>query len=88
MLSLFHQQMKNFCEKHQHREWRAVFVGVWSLNLSQLSLDLQKDEYLCSFLEVVPKLVICHLLQPVVRLLPRLAVAVPLLLPKNSLQHH
>ena len=43
---------------------------------SHLLLDRQKDEYLCSFLEAVLSLVICHLLQPVVRLLLRLAAAV------------
>ena len=60
--------MKNFCEKqHQHREWRAVFVDVWSLTFfSHLLLDRQKDEYLCSFLEAVPRLVIRHSLQPLV----------------------
>ena len=41
---------------------------------SHLLLDQQKDEYLCSFLEAVPRLVIRHLLQPVVQLLLRLAV--------------
>ena len=31
-IGLFNQQMKNFCEKqHQHRQWWAVFVDVWSL---------------------------------------------------------
>jgi len=41
-----------------------------------LLLDRQKDEYLCSFLEVVSRLVIHHLLQPVVRLLLRVVVVV------------
>ena len=69
---------------------------------SHLLLDQQKDEYLCSFIETVPRLVIRHLLQPVFRFLLRLAVVVaaaaaaaaaaatavdPLLLPPpNSLQ--
>jgi len=53
---------------------------------SHLLLDLQEDEYLCSFLEAVPRLVILrHLLQSVVHLLLRLATVVvafvPLLLP-------
>ena len=39
---------------------------------SHLLLDQQKDEYLCSFLEVVPRLVTRHLLQPVFRLVLRL----------------
>jgi len=43
---------------------------------SQLLLDQQKDEYLCSFLEAVPRLVIHHLLQPVVQLLLTLVVFV------------
>ena len=30
---MFHQQMKNFCEKHQHRQWWAVFVDLWSLTI-------------------------------------------------------
>jgi len=57
---------------------------------SHLLLDLQKDGYLCSFLEVVPRLVIRHLLQPVLRLLLRLAVVVIflLLLLQNLLQNH
>jgi len=42
---------------------------------SNLLLDRQKDEYLCSFLEVVPRLVICHSSQPVFRCLLRLAAA-------------
>jgi hypothetical protein len=67
----------NFCEKQQRRQWRAVFVDVWSLFVSYLLLGQQKDEYLCSFFEAVPSFVIlCHLLQPVVHLLLRLAVAV------------
>jgi hypothetical protein len=38
-------------------------------------LNQQKDEYLCSFLDVVSSLVVPHhLLQPVVHLLLRLAV--------------
>ena len=67
----------SFCEKqHQPRQWRAVFVHVWSPFFSHLLLGRQKDEYLCSILEVVPSFVIlCHLLQPVVHLLLRLAVA-------------
>jgi hypothetical protein len=29
---MFHQQMKNFCEKqHQHIQWLAFFVDLWSL---------------------------------------------------------
>ena len=56
----------------------------WENNfMVHLLLDRQKDEYLCSFLEAVPMLVISHLLQPVVRLLLRPAAArvvvVPLL---------
>jgi len=59
---------------------------VWRLTFfSNLLLDRKKDEYLCSFLEVVPRLVICHSLQPVIRCLLRLAAAVviepPLLSP-------
>jgi len=43
---------------------------------SHLSSDQQKDEYLCSFLEAVPKLVILRQsLQLVVRLLLRPAAA-------------
>ena len=42
---------------------------------SHLLQDLQKVEYMCSFHEVVPRLIICHLLQPVVRLLLRLVAA-------------
>jgi hypothetical protein len=39
-------------------------------------LGQQRDEYLCSVLEVVPSFVIlCHLLQPVFHLLLKLAVA-------------
>ena len=38
-------------------------------------LDQQKNEYLCSILEAVPRLVISHMLQPVVRLLLRPATA-------------
>ena len=30
-IGLFHQHKKSFCEKHQHRQWPAVFVDVWSL---------------------------------------------------------
>jgi len=41
---------------------------------SHLLLDWQKDEYLCSFLEAVPRLVIHHLLQPVFLFLLRLVV--------------
>jgi len=41
---------------------------------SHLLLDWQKDEYLSSFLEAVPRLVIHQLLQPVVRLLLRFVV--------------
>jgi hypothetical protein len=60
-----------------------------------LSLDRQKDEHLCSFLEPVPKLVILsHSLQPVVLLLRPAAAAaeavvvVPLLLfPQIRLQN-
>ena len=40
---------------------------------SHFLLDGQKDEYLCSFLQAVPRLVIHHLLQPVFRFLLRLA---------------
>ena len=54
---------------------------------SHLFLDRQKDEYSCSLLEAVTKLVIGHLLQPMIRLLLRLAVAV-VPLPQNHLQHH
>ena len=43
---------------------------------SHLLLDQHKDEYLCSFLEAVPRLVIHHLLQSVFRLLLRLVVVV------------
>ena len=55
-----------------------------------LLLDWQKDEYLCSFLEAVSRLVISHSLQPVVWLLlrPAAAAVVPPLLPQNNLQHH
>jgi len=57
------------------------------------------DEYLCSFLDVVPRLVILHhFLQPLVHLLLRLVAAaaaaaavfvvvVPLLLPQTGLQY-
>ena len=41
---------------------------------SHLLLDWQKNEYLSSFLEAVPRLIIHQLLQPVVRLLVRLVV--------------
>ena len=41
---------------------------------SHLLLDRQKDEYFCSFLEAVPRLAFRHMLQPIVRLLLRLAV--------------
>jgi len=66
---------------------------------SHLLLDRQKDEYLCSFLEVVPRLVIHHLLQPVFLFLLRLVVVVvvggggggggvgPLLLPPQNSQN-
>jgi len=48
---------------------------VWSLTFfSYRLLDRQKDEYLCSFLEAVPRLVIHHLLQPVFLFLLRLVV--------------
>ena len=68
------------------RGWKNNFV----VHLLLDRLDQQKDEYLCSFLEAVPRLVISHLLQRVVQLLlrPTAAAAVPLLLhPQNSLQH-
>ena len=42
---------------------------------SHLLLDWQKVEYLCSFLEAVPRMVVHHLLQLVVWLLLRLAAA-------------
>jgi len=42
--------------------------------LPQLLLDQQKDKYLCSFPEAVPRLVIHHLLQPVFLFLLRLVV--------------
>jgi len=50
------------------------------------------DEYLCPFLEVVPRLLILrHFLQPVVHLLRLVAAAVvfvvPLLLPQTGLQY-
>jgi len=68
---------------------------------SHLLLDRQKDEHLCSFPEAVPRLIICHLLQPVFRFLLRLVVVVIvvvggggvvvdpllLLLPQNSHQN-
>ena len=44
-------------------------------------LDQQKYEYLCSFLEAVPRLVISHLVQPVVRLLLRSAAATSVVVP-------
>jgi hypothetical protein len=32
-VGLFHQQLKNFCEKqHQRRQWTAIFVDMWSLS--------------------------------------------------------
>ena len=43
---------------------------------SHLLLDWQKDEYLCSFLEAVPRWVICHMLQPVFQFLLRVVVVV------------
>ena len=43
------------------RRWKCNFMV-------HLLLDQQKVEYLCSFLEAVPRLVISHLLQPVVQL--------------------
>jgi len=63
--------MNNFCEN----------INTNSVKLSLLmcgaSFIFTKDEYLCSFLDAVPRLVIlCHLLQPVVSLLLRLAVVV------------
>jgi len=66
--------MKNFCEKHQHRQWRAVFVDVWSLTFFHTFCWSDK-RMKSSFLEAVPRLVICHLLQPVFQLLLRLAAA-------------
>ena len=45
----------------------AVRSRRWKYNfMFHLLLDWQKDGYLCSFLEVVPRLGISHLLQPVV----------------------
>jgi hypothetical protein len=43
------------------RRWRNNFMV-------HLLLGRQKDEYLCSYLEAIPSLVIRHLLQPVVQL--------------------
>ena len=65
---------------------------------SHILLDRQKDEYLCSFLEAVPRLAIRQFLQPVFRFLLRLVIVVvvvvdvdPFLLlpppPQNGLQN-
>ena len=43
---------------------------------SHFLLDRQKDEYLCSFLEVVPRLAVRHLLRPMVILLRLIVVVV------------
>ena len=61
-----------------HRQWWAVFVDMRASRFfSHLLLDRQKGEYLCSFPEVVPRLVIlCHLLQPVVHHLLKLFVII------------
>ena len=58
------------------RRWKNNFMVL-------LLLDRQKDEYLCSFLEAVSRLVISHLLQAVVRLplRPAAAATVVVLLP-------
>jgi hypothetical protein len=95
-IGLFNQKMKNFCEiQHQHGGELYLLMCGASL-FSNLLLDRQKDEYLCSFFEVFPMLVIRHSSQPVFRYLLRLAAAVvvvvvfvePLLLPpQNTLQN-
>ena len=51
-------------------------------------LDQQKDEYLCSFLEAVPRFGISHLLQPLVRLLVRPATAASVVVPLYLLLLH
>ena len=53
------------------RRWKNNFM----VHLLLYPLDRQKDEYLCSNLKAVPRLVISHLLQPVVQLLLRPAAA-------------
>jgi len=75
-VGLFNQQMKNFCEKHQCRQWLAVFIDVWRSLFFTPFAGPTKDEYLSYFLEVVPRLVIPQMLHPVVRLLLRLVVVV------------
>ena len=63
-----------------------AFCLCWCVEppfFSHLLLEWQKDEYLCSFLEAVPRLIIHHLLQPVFQLLLRLIVVIPFLLPRT-----
>jgi len=65
--------MKNFAENNINTdscESSSLMCGA--LLFSYFLLDQQKEEYVYSFLEVVPRLVIIrHLLQPVVHLLVR-----------------
>jgi len=46
-VGLFDQQMKNFCEKHQHRHWRVVFVDVWSLTYFHTFCWTDKRKNIC-----------------------------------------
>jgi hypothetical protein len=61
-----------------------------SLFFTPFAGPTKRMNYLCSFIEAIPRLVIRHLMQPVFRFLGRLAVVVfvvPLLPAQNSLQN-
>ena len=90
-VGLLNQQKKNFCEKQQ----QTVASDVCNLTFFTPFAGPTKASIFV-FLEVVPRLAFCRLLQPVFRFLLRLAAAAvvvgfffdPLLLPpQNSLQN-
>ena len=74
-VGLFNQQMKISVKNNINTDSGELSLLMWEPHFSShLLLDRQKDEYLCSFIEMVPRLVIHHS-QSVFQFLLRLAAS-------------